>query len=125
MIHARAITWASLVGGGLVAKREGREVDIYDRFAWRPHEVDVDLLLISPESLPSAAQLEQIAQAAGDQSPPTGSTNVWLDAPSGGTAVWTANVNNSAHVSLFTSEEMTQSNPAPIVCVYQPASKQG
>jgi hypothetical protein len=80
--------------------------------------------IVPDSTLPSAAQLEQVAQAAGDQSPPSGAVNVWLDAPSGPTTVWTANVVN-AHISLFVSAEITAANSAPVVCVYQPASKQG
>jgi hypothetical protein len=81
--------------------------------------------IVPDSTLPSAAQLEQVAQAAGDQSPPTGSGGIWLDAPSGATTVWTAHVSNGAHVDLFTSTAMTNTSTGPVVCVYQPASKQG
>jgi hypothetical protein len=81
--------------------------------------------IVPDATLPSAAQLEQVAQAAGDQSTPTGTSGIWLDAPSAATSVWTAAVDNAAHVSLFTSTAMTTSSPGPVVCVYQPASKQG
>lgn len=81
--------------------------------------------IVPDSTLPSAAQLEQVAQAAGVQSPPTGAGGIWLDAPSGPSTVWTAHVSNSAHVDLFTSTAMTNTSTGPVVCVYQPASKQG
>lgn len=81
--------------------------------------------IVPDSTLPSAAQLEQVAQAAGDQSTPTGTTGIWLDAPSGAGSVWTASVDGNAHVSAFASTPMTTSSSGPVVCVYQPASKQG
>ncbi|HKZ13056.1 MAG TPA: hypothetical protein VJL81_04325 [Solirubrobacterales bacterium] len=81
--------------------------------------------IVPDSTLPSAAQLEQVAQAAGDQSVPTGSTGIWLDDPSGIGSVWTASVDNTAHVSAFATTLITASSSGPVVCVYQPASKQG
>lgn len=81
--------------------------------------------IVPDSTLPSAAQLEQLAQAAGDQSTPTGTTGIWLDAPSGVSSVWTATVDGTAHVSAFASTTIATSSSGPVVCVYQPASKQG
>jgi trimeric autotransporter adhesin len=81
--------------------------------------------IVPDSTLPSAAQLEQIAQAAGDQSVPTGTTGIWLDAPSAAGSVWTASVDGTAHVSAFASTAITTSSSGPVVCAYQPASKQG
>jgi hypothetical protein len=81
--------------------------------------------IVPDSTLPSAAQLEQIAQAAGDQSTPTGTTGIWLDSPSGVGSVWTATVDGAAHVSAFASTTIATSSSGPVVCAYQPASKQG
>jgi hypothetical protein len=81
--------------------------------------------IVPDSTLPSAAQLEQVAQAAGDQSTPTGTTGIWLDSPSGVGSVWTASVDGAAHVSAFASTLISASSSGPVVCVYQPASKQG
>ncbi|MBS1844118.1 MAG: hypothetical protein JST53_06840 [Actinobacteria bacterium] len=82
--------------------------------------------IVPDATLPSAAQLEQLAQSAGNQSPPTGTTGIWLDSPSAATpAVWTASVDGAAHVSAFTSTPITTSSSGPVVCTYEPASKQG
>lgn len=81
--------------------------------------------IVPDSTLPSAAQLEQLAQTAGDQSVPTGTTGIWLDSPSAAASVWTASVDNTAHVSAFASTPITNSSSGPVVCTYQPASKQG
>jgi hypothetical protein len=39
--------------------------------------------------------------------------------------VWTTNVGNGGAVTGFAAVDITTANPAPIVCVYQPASKNG
>lgn len=81
---------------------------------------------VPDSTLPSAAQLEAVAQAAGVQSPPTFTTGIWLDDPSAAPgSVWTASVDNEAHVSSFASSPIGTPSIGPVVCVYQPASKQG
>lgn len=82
--------------------------------------------IVPDATLPSAAQLEQLAQTAGDQSTPTGTSGIWLDSPSANTpAVWTASVDGTAHVSAFASTPITTPSSGPVVCTYEPASKQG
>jgi hypothetical protein len=81
--------------------------------------------IVPDSTLPSAAQLEELATTAGTQSPPTGTSGIWLDAPASATQAWTASVGNNAHVSGFAAAALTNSSAGPTVCVYQPASKQG
>src|SRR3954447_9636643 len=81
--------------------------------------------IVPDSTLPTAAQLEELATSAGTQSPPTGTTGIWLDAPSGANSAWTAAVGNDAHVSGFVSTALTNSSAGPVVYVAEPARKQG
>jgi hypothetical protein len=81
---------------------------------------------VADSTLATPAEIEQLqATNGGAQGPVTGETNMWSSAPSATTSVWTVHVGNGGTVSDFAQVAIGTANPAPIVCVYQPASKNG
>ena len=77
-------------------------------------------------TLAEPVQVSQLQSSnGGSQGPVTGTVNIWSPDPATGTQAWTTNVGNGGAVTGFAAVPITTSNPAPIVCVYQPASKNG
>jgi hypothetical protein len=81
---------------------------------------------VADSTLANPAQIEQLqATNGGAQGPLTGVTSIWTTAPAGSSAMWTVHVGNGGTVTDFTGFAISTLNPAPVVCVYEPASKNG
>jgi hypothetical protein len=81
---------------------------------------------VADSTLATPAEIEQLQATNGvAQGPVTGETNIWTSDPSALSSVWTVHVGNGGTVTDFAQVAITTANPAPIVCVYQPASKNG
>ena len=82
--------------------------------------------VVGDSTLANAAQIAQLqATNGGNVGPVTGTNGIWTADPAAGTSVWTVTVDNSGAVSLFTATAIGTPSSGPIVCVYQPASKNG
>jgi hypothetical protein len=82
--------------------------------------------VVGDSTLANAAQIAQLqATNGGSVGPVTGTTGIWTPDPAAGTSVWTVTVDNTGAVSLFTATAIGTPSSGPIVCVYQPASKNG
>jgi hypothetical protein len=74
-------------------------------------------------TLPTAAQLEELGHSVG--APFQGIAGIWSSQPAGTASAWTVNIGNNSQVDLFTAATISTPDPAPVVCVYEPASKTG
>jgi hypothetical protein len=82
--------------------------------------------VVGDSTLANAAQIAQLqATNGGSVGPVTGTNGIWTADPAAGTSVWTVTVDNTGAVSLFTATAIGTPSSGPIVCVYQPASKNG
>lgn len=82
--------------------------------------------VVGDSTLANAAQIAQLqATNGGSVGPVTGTNGIWTPDPAAGTSVWTVTVDNGGAVSLFTATPIASTSSGPIVCVYQPASKNG
>jgi hypothetical protein len=82
--------------------------------------------VVGDSTLANPAQIEQLgATNGGAQSPVAGTSGIWTPNPAAANNIWTVTVDGNGHVSLFTSSAMGTPSSGPIVCVYQPASKNG
>jgi hypothetical protein len=81
---------------------------------------------IPDSTLANPAQIAELqASAGGSQGPLTGTTGIWTADPSAATSVWTVHVDNGGAVADFASTPIGNTSSGPVVCVYQPASKNG
>ena len=78
---------------------------------------------VADSTLPTAAQLEELGHTVGP--PFQGIANIWSADPAGTAAAWTVNLSNGGEANLFTAVSIATADPAPVVCVYEPASKEG
>jgi hypothetical protein len=76
-------------------------------------------------TLANPAQIAQLSETTGNQGPLAGTSGIWTPDPAAGTSVWTVTVDNTGAVTLFTATPIGNMSAGPIVCVYQPASKNG
>jgi hypothetical protein len=83
---------------------------------------------VPDSTLADAAEMDELQQSTSrDQGPLTGTTGIWTPDVAGGispTAVAVA-FGNQGTLTQATPTSVTTSSPGPIVCVYQPASKNG